>query len=330
MFRPAFLPALLIACLLPTAAPKAAACGENDLRVMSFNLEFSRVWTDSRQIERLAAGVAGKDIDVLLLQEVSGGLLTGTSSTAGDLRRILHRRHGLSYELVHAPASGVRGLFTVGNAILSRCPITSWKSYPLPQVAELGILGGRWRLARNLLAADIETARGSVALYATHLCAACSAGERMRQLEVVLATIDRREADRRRPVVLGGDFNLDLFRDQGIERPLYRRIRSAGFVDAATSRLPAEHLCARPAHPDAFCTVGVADPYRPQSRRIDYLFVRSGLIARDLKVLFHPHMRRAAMALSDHAAILARLGWSDRPERHAGAMPLVRGIPERP
>ncbi len=309
--------------LVPTAvaarARTACAEGRGDLQVITLNLQFTRVWGRGGELDTLAEYVAGSEVDVLLLQEVSGGLLTGTSSTADRLRRILGERYGLTYELVYAPASGVRGLFTVGNAILSRCPIVTRRVRELPQVAELRVAGAKWRIHRNLLGVEIATHRGPVAVYTTHLCADCSAAQRADQLEDALSFIAAREAGRDRPVVFGGDLNLDLFRDGGSERRLYRRIRASGFRDVAAVDRPAESLCAEAASPDAECTVGVADPYRPRSRRIDYLFTRGPIGVAGHRVAFNPRIDPRMKAVSNHAAVAARLRLASGHERIARA-----------
>ncbi len=301
---------LLVPQLLLTTAGAArawAGCARagSELHVMTLNLQFTRAWGDGRELRVLADHVAERKVDVLLLQEVAGGLLTGGSSTAEELRRLLRERHDLAFELVYAPASGIRGLFTVGNAVLSRCPVTGRRIEALPEVAELRLVGGKWRLRRNVLGVEIATHRGTVALYTTHLCADCDAGQRGIQLEEALAFIAEREAGRARPVIFGGDFNLDLFRDG--ELYLYRRIREAGFVDLAAVGRPPDSLCAEPTRPDATCTVGVADPIRPHSRRIDYLFASGPLELAEQRVVFNPRVDAGTRAVSNHAAVAARL-----------------------
>ena len=300
------------------------ACAEagRPLRVMTLNLQFTRVWGRGRELDTLARYVAAREVDVLLLQEVSGGLLAGASSTADELRQILHGRFGLAFELVYAPASGVRGLFTVGNAVLSRCPVVRRAVARLPEVAELRVAGAKWRLERNVLGVEIATHDGSVAVYTTHLCADCEAEDRSIQLARALTFLNRREAGRDRPVLFGGDFNLDIFRSAG-ERRLYRRIRDAGFVDVAAVDRPAESLCAEPSRPDDSCTVGVADPIRPHSRRIDYLFARGAVAVVEQEVVFNPRIDARLPAVSNHAAVAAalRLGGMPRIARSATARP---------
>lgn len=317
------LPQLLVA--ERTRARSGCAEAGASLHVMTLNLQFTRVWGEGRELEILADYVAEGEVDVLLLQEVSGGLLTGSSSTAEDLRRLLRERFGLAFELVYAPASGVRGLFTVGNAVLSRCPIVTRRIEALPEVPELRVVGGKWRLHRNVLGVEIATHRGPVAIYTTHLCADCEAQERGGQLEEALAFIAEREAGRDRPVVFGGDFNLDLFRS-GAERRLYRRIRDAGFADVAAVHRPAESLCAEPSRPDADCTVGVADPVRPHSRRIDYLFASGPIEVAEQRVVFNPRVDTGMPAVSNHAAVAARLRLGGGGERVAHAATDLPGL----
>ncbi len=310
------LPPLLAA--EPARARSGCAEAGESLHVMTLNLQFTRVWGQGRELRILAEYMAERKVDVLLLQEVSGGLLTGSASTAEELRRLLRERFDLAYELVYAPASGVRGLFTVGNAVLSRCPVVTRGIEALPEVAELRLAGGKWRLRRNVLGVEIATHRGPVAVYTTHLCADCSAEQRGVQLAEALEFIATREEGRDRPVVFGGDFNLDLFRSAG-ERRLYRRIRDAGFIDLAAVHRPAETLCAEPSRPDSDCTVGVADPVRPHSRRIDYLFASGPIAVTEQGVVFNPRVDGSTRAVSNHAAVAARLRLGTAGERMAHA-----------
>jgi maltose 6'-phosphate phosphatase len=209
-----------------------------------------------RRVAPLAADRAADPPDLLLLQEVAGGLVIGAESVAHLLAARLREADGPDYAVVHAPASGVEGFFSVGNVVLTRCPVLARRSIPLPEIAELSVAGGRWRLARDLLLVDVPTAAGPLHVFDTHLCAACTPSERVRQLRVVLAAV-RTAAAHGAPVILGGDFNIDVVRDAGAERPLYETILRAG-LHGSVGR--GRGWCARPAHPDAFCTVGVADP----------------------------------------------------------------------
>lgn len=313
------LPGLLLALLLLAPGPPpavAAACGDaaGRLRVLTFNLQFTRAFRPERQVEPLAAHLVSRPADLVLLQEVAGGLVTGAGSVAHLLAERISALGGPRYEVVHAPASGVEGFFTVGNAVLSRCPVLARRTIPLPEIAELRFAGGRWRLARNLVRVDVRFAGGVLHVLDTHLCADCTVEERRRQLAAVLSAARTAGSDGA-PVVLGGDFNNDRVRDGGAERPLHEAILAAGFADSAGTGT--HGWCERPAHPDAFCTVGVADPWRPESRRIDYIFVR-GLAVLAHEVLFNPRIDPDTIALSNHAAVQAVLTLPPGPPRREG------------
>lgn len=311
--------ALAAALAAPVTADAACGGGNGRLRVLTFNLEFTRAFRAEHQVGPLARRLAADPPDLVLLQEVAGGLVIGAESVAHLLAGRLREAGGPTYEVVYAPAAGVAGFYAVGNAVLSRCPVLARRTIPLPGIAELTVAGGRWRLGRNLLRVDVRTAAGVLHVFDTHLCADCGPSDRARQLRAVLAAV-RRVAAGGAPVILAGDFNVDVIRDDGAERFLYDAVLRAGFRDTVGD---GRGWCARPGEPDRFCTVGVAEPFRRYSRRIDYIFVR-GLDVAAHTVLFNPRLDPTAPAFSDHAAVAATLVLPARreaPSRTAAASP---------
>lgn len=237
------------------------------------------------------------------------GVLAGTRSTALDLHDLLRDRHGLVFDSRTALEDGVPGLLTVANAVLSRCPVLDMRTAALPEIAELEVLGGRFRLGRNVVMVRLLVPEvGEIGVYDTHLCARCTAEQRRRQLAAALAFVTANEDGGARPVIFGGDLNLDIHRDARVDRALYDLILHANLRDTATANIdPVEQLCAQPAEPDAYCTVGVAKPIRPHSRRIDYLFVRNVAAIAVHRVVFNPRIDPTQPAVSNHAGVLAEL-----------------------
>lgn len=279
------------------------------LRALTINLFFSEIQERARRLRDISDFIAAEGVDVVLLQEVVGGVLAGSRGTGLDLRDLLRDRHGLVFDSGTAIEDGVPGLLTVANAVLSRCSVLATRTVALPEIAELEILGGRFRLGRNVVMVRLLVPEiGEISVYNTHLCARCTVEERRRQLAVALAFIGANEHGGARPVIFGGDLNLDLQRDDGAERALYDLIARAGLRDTATAGNGAvDRLCAQPAMPDAYCTVGVAEPVRPHSRRIDYLFVRNvGGIASH-RTVFNPEVDPTQPAVSNHAGVMAEL-----------------------
>lgn len=303
----------------PSGCTRAAEGGT--LRVLSLNLKFSALAERGRRLDDVAALVARERVEIVLLQEVAGGILVGTWSTAADLQARLWQRHDLRYARLDRPSTGIPGLLSVGNAILSRCPLGPAAVTELPEIAELDLLGRRWRIGRNLLGARVEFGEAELAVYTTHLCAQCAAQERARQLEAALQAISAAGRGGAQPLILGGDLNLDLQRDGGAERPLYARLQAFGLRDSAlvTGR-PPEALCAAAGAPDPTCTVGVAVPARPIARRIDYVLAAGPAVPVGHRVVFNPRVDASQPWVSNHAGVLVEFAIGGGADSRAAAV----------
>ena len=251
------------------------------LRVLTINLLFSEIDNRNTRLGRIADFVAPSGeprADIIFLQEVVGGELVRTRSSARDLHRMLQNR-GVEFELRSADEFTLPGLFTVGNATLSRCDILSEAVESLTPQPELEIGGEAIPVARNVLCTRIDVPGfARVIACNTHLCAGCSADERGVQLTEALDFLGQVRNFLPGPTIWAGDFNLDRFRDGGIERPQYQSILASGFVDAYADvqTEPLDALCEEPSIPDAHCTVGVSAIDGSNARRIDYVFGGKG------------------------------------------------------
>ena len=238
------------------------------LNVLTINLALFEIPRRDERLERLAEfantqALAGEPIDVFLLQEGVAGDLVGTSGSPLDLRNKL-REHGLVYDLATAFETGVPGILTTENAILSRCKIHSKFFKYLPTTSEQIEIaeGPAIPITRNVMMARVKIPGApkrfrKINIYNTHLCAGsggsfeiggipinasgCTVDERENQIVSMLKLVKKAErffsfyGDK--PHVLGGDFNIDNFRGGeleqfGNEKPLYDTITSAGFIDA--------------------------------------------------------------------------------------------------
>lgn len=291
-------------CLLPGAKPAwGAQCRDvasrNHLNVLTVNLAFFEIDRREERLRLIAAFAKdraddGEPVDVILLQEVVGGALTGTDNSAKDLRAALAP---LDYNLKTVFETGLPGVLSTANAILSRCKITATLFTFLPLTSEqLQIEGLEIPTTRNVMMARLKIPGASrafrkVNVYNTHLCAGgggtiggvvatgCSVSERGAQLGAALRFVKAAERlfsfFRARPHVFGGDLNIDNFRSPdgdglfGVEKPLYDSIISgAGFTDAyaASQATPLDDLCEDGADPTGFqewvpdehCTTGVS------------------------------------------------------------------------
>jgi maltose 6'-phosphate phosphatase len=166
-------------------------------------------------------------------------------------------------------------------------------------------------MPRNVLMTRLEVPGfGGISVYNTHLCASCPIAEREVQLAELLGFVDEVESSLldAGPVVLGGDFNIDIFRDDEAQRPMYDTIVQSGFIDAYAAWVddPLEKLCEPPARqPDEHCTVGVAELNGSNARRIDYIFTRNFGRAFDGGVLFNTLINADEPTVSDHAGVFA-------------------------
>ena len=248
------------------------------LQVLTINILFSEIENRNTRLARIADFVAASPdaprADIIFVQEFVGGLLVRTQSSARDLQRMLRNR-GVEFELRSAAEFTLPGLFTVGNATLSRCDILFRVVEFLTPQPELEIGGEAIPLPRNVLCTRIDVPGfGRVNACNTHLCAGCTAAQRGIQLAEALDFVGRVRNFLPGSTIWAGDFNIVIFRNGGIEAPLYQSILDSGLLDAyadvQTDRL--EDLCEDPLMPDEHCTVGVSALDGSNARRIDYVF----------------------------------------------------------
>lgn len=332
----------LLAALLLAAAPftgaRAADCDDLDGRgyaqILTLNLLFSEVQQREARFQAIATFLAGlpKPVDFILLQEVVGGALVGTDNSADDLRDVIEATTGEDYELRTAFEAGLPGVLATANAILSRCDIRFHFARFLPlssETIEVGDLS--IPVSRNVMMARVKVPGfGRLNLYNTHLCAGdCTVPELADQAEAAVDFVNDVERFfsffRRRPHILGGDFNQDNFRGGpnsptdpfGPEKFIYDGIvYGEDFEDTYAEALyrnqgvTLEELCENEAEADEHCTVGVSTLDGNNARRIDYLFARNFGRVIDGRVVFNdkvPGNIGIGPGVSDHAGVLVRV-----------------------
>ena len=286
--RTALLGLIVLLSILPygRAASADAACddvaGREVLQVLTINILFSEIENRNTRLARIADFVAppGQPLraDIIFVQEFVGGLLVGTRNSARDLQRMLQTR-GVEFELRSAAEFTLPRLFTVGNATLSRCDILFEVVGFLTPQPELEIGDEAIPLPRNVLCTRIDVPGfGRVNACNTHLCAGCTAAERGVQLTEALNFLGQVRNFLPGSTIFAGDFNIDRFRDDGIETPLYQSILASDFIDAYADAQadPLDLLCEEPSSPDEHCTVGVSALNGSNARRIDYAFAGKG------------------------------------------------------
>ena len=300
----------------------AQETGVEDIKVVKFltiNLLFSEIDDRNNRLSAIADYVAGKKVDVLLLQEVVSGELVDTQNSAEDLRDLLRDEHNLNYFLRTAFETGVPSLLSTGNAILSRFEIESSDNHSLPLATEEEFLGFDVKLPRNvILTRLLIPGFGKIDVFNTHLCSRCNIDEREDQLKEVFDFIEKfqNDTDAPRPTVLGGDMNFDIFANNGGERLLYDKVIAEGFSDAyakyiiaaASGQETLESLCENKDNADEHCTVGVSDLDGSNARRIDYIFARNFGPPIQSQVVFNPNAPNGVSpTVSDHAAVVVCL-----------------------
>lgn len=329
---------LMLGCASNRPQQPAAKCpdisGTGQLNVLTLNLLYDapaamrqRAWTDIAQF------AVTHNVHVLLLQEA---VLTdidriqeilGTADSARDLQQVLNERSAEPYELRVAWETGIPLVLTTANAILSRCDITRHFAMFLPIESEEAFEGIELKITRNVQVAQLSLpGYGTLRIYNTHLCAACSVDSLQRQVEAVVNAVERVEGKSAGShAILGGDLNLDRAKGAA-EQLVYESITRAGFRDIyaeyrqATFGDALNALCWN-GKADIHCTDGVsplqgliaqrtnAGFSRPA--RIDYLFLRGVDTVRASRVIFNPGnaatgpINDADPAVSDHSGVYA-------------------------
>jgi len=278
------------------------------LNVLTINI----LYTDFFQrLDRLRAvadfieaqAQAGEPVDIILLQEVVSGAVSGTVGLSINLSAML-RRQGLDYNLRFRPVAGLPGVFMVGNAMLSRCSITGFASRLLPYAPERPVAGIGLPVLHEVqrIAIDVP-GYGAASVYNTHLCSYCPGADRLRQTESLFRFLDRREDTANRLAVLGGDFNTDV--TVAADLPAYTLITDEnGFTDSYAEANSCTGCCSEAEGLDG-CTYAVPGNTLVSGAppvRIDYIFARGDFSSLESRVVFNE-----APWTSDHSGVLTKI-----------------------
>jgi endonuclease/exonuclease/phosphatase family metal-dependent hydrolase len=194
------------------------------LRIVTFNIEYAlrvdRALAALRDHERL------RDSDLLALQEMD---LPGTMAIARGL--------GLHYAYCPASLHPKHGR-DVGNAIVSRWPLSDATKIPLPHRSRL------LKQARVALRATVSVPGRPLRVYSVHLGSpfGASPGQRRDQIDVVLRDAETSP----HPVVIAGDFNSSGLGERLVARGYAWLTRDAG---PSTRGLSFDHVFTRGLRP---------------------------------------------------------------------------------
>jgi maltose 6'-phosphate phosphatase len=331
---------LLSSCSTPRSLETTANCPDieknGQLNVLTLNTFYDAPAAIRRQSwGDLVKFIVDHKVHVVVLQEAVLSdvdriqKILGTADSAKDLQRILNERSPEPYELREAWETGVPLVLTTANAILSRCTVTRHFSTFLPIESEETFEGVDLKVTRNVQVAQITLpGHGTLHVYNTHLCSACSPDSLKRQVDALLNVVVRVEGRAAgHQVLLGGDFNLDVTKGAP-ERAVYETITGSGFRDVYAEYRQAQFgqerstLC-RNGVADIHCTDGVSplrgviggatDAAFSRPARLDYLFVRGPGSVKSSRVVFNPGNRAtgpidpAEPAVSDHSGVFAEI-----------------------
>ena len=239
------------------------------LRVMTWNVWWRFGPWEARQPAILET-LRRVDADIICLQE-AWQTRDGEDQAGGFAA-------ALGYHSVYVAGLGLDlAPESLGNAVLSRWPITSSEGRALPAPAGLDEL-------RSVVRADIDGPRGPIEVFSTHLNWRLDQSHvRVEQVAALCELVQETKSRRTYPPILCGDFNAEAMSDEirsltGLSKPPAPKLV---FYDAwrATGAPGPGYTWAR-ANP--FTALDLT----PGEARIDYVFVG------------HPHERAAGEPVS--------------------------------
>ena len=234
---------VLLAALLGCAARPGTPTG--NLRVMVYNIHAGKDAAGADNLERVAALIRETAADIVLLQEVDRGT---------------RRSGGVDQPAVLARSTGLRVAFgrsliyqggEYGLAVLSRWPIMSQRTVPLPVNPPQERSGSSYE-PRVALEVGIASPFGEVTVVNTHIDASRDDRWRRQEIVTVLAIAD----SARGVLLMGGDLNSTP------DGEIQHTVRTRGLRDA--------WLTCGSGGP----TGGLTYPADSVVKRIDYLYLR--------------------------------------------------------
>lgn len=234
-----------------------------ELTLVSYNIH-SGIGTDGRfDLHRVGEVLRELNADIIALQEV--GDFRGKTSREDQPE---HLADLLGLHMAFGP-NVVRQGRRYGNAVLSRLPILKSKNYDLSV---------QRHEPRGALRCDLDLGEGrQLHVFCLHL--GLSLGERRRQESLLLSADILRDAVRRDPVVVCGDFNY--WGNKPVPALVRRAIHDAALELGAPAR---------------------TYPSRLPLLRLDRIFVDVGV--RPLAI--RPHRSSLASVASDHLPLVMR------------------------
>lgn len=179
------------------------------IRLVAYNIRMGFGINGRFDPDALAATIASQKPDVVALSEVDRGWFVNGGHD--DLRLLADR---LGMRAIFAPAADA----VWGDAVLTRLPVVSVRSEPLPKGGPTGA---------QALSVVVKVGQSELGIVATHLQAPESSGQARR-----LAELAGRLAAGGRPVVIAGDLNITPSSAD------FSTLTAAGFVDGLADERP--------------------------------------------------------------------------------------------
>jgi endonuclease/exonuclease/phosphatase family metal-dependent hydrolase len=161
------------------------------MRVVTYNIQFGRGRDGRYDIDRTAQALLGADIVGLQEAEAywdrSGNIhqVEHIAAALGDY----HFVYGATVD-IHKTVAGAHRRRQFGNAVLSRWPIITTRTFLYPKLSPLNAHS----IQRGITEATIETPLGVVRVYTSHFSHLCTE-ERMQHARLALETHRRAPAD---------------------------------------------------------------------------------------------------------------------------------------
>ncbi len=196
---------------------------KNDMKFLTYNIHFWAGMDGRPNLDRVEEIIRQSKADVIGLNEVLHPWIspTGPQYPLPELARRLNMFWIFGFSFEQHQGRGFWAGF-LGNALLSRYPVSSWQNYKLP--------GWKNRKQRNLLQARLDTPYGPVVAMTTHLDHLLEPVRR-RQLEGIKEQLLQVKG----PHILMGDFNIH----EPVHSSFYKivptvikRLRAFGYTDS--------------------------------------------------------------------------------------------------
>lgn len=194
--------ALILAIVLPE--PQTDDFSGDTFRVMSYNVRYGVDADGIVDLNALVEAIEAQNVDVILLQEVARGVMTGGGV---DMATWLSAR--LEMNFVYAPTRD----WQIGNVILSRFPLDHWDYEALPVPED--------KTRRSVLSGVYHIGNQQVTIINTHLSVGIPSSERSAEVQAVLDHWNSAPL-----TIIGGDMNTFPAREDIL------LFNAAGFISA--------------------------------------------------------------------------------------------------